>query len=743
MTKANPVVFISYAHEGDLSEKVRFLSEWLISKGVTSLTDHPYINRPPKEGWSAWMQHSIEDADLVLIVCTQRYKQLFERRNTPDGKGHGVTWESAIITDTLYQTKLNNVRFFPILTEGESYENIPIILRNWNNNYRFPSGNNRILSLICDEISIPRPDRPMQLLRPGELTSEYDPRLEPHQGKVIGRESELGKILAFLVGNQNSAAVSSNVTGSGGIGKTEVCKKALKRWLSTGGASRVFWVSVTDTADARRLIAHLGEAIGLNAQEIAKIDDFRQLREMLPSGLYYLDNLEHVAESTAGIQLLSALITVPGVRILASTRVALDGILGESIPVDRLDSDSACHLFLNGWIGDTPDSNHLYKFVDEQLGGHPLSIILLARLGRVYSWHNLQDHWIKQGIKLAKKRHATGRMDSLEISFSITASVLAEEPGALDLWQFLALFPEGVNEEVIDNWGRISGLLRPRIVLAEHHVLNLHDNKITMLPPIARYALSHVDKGSAQLFDWTSARSYAYRYFIALSSEASNTISTDSAITARVKSSEQLWGVSQLFTRDMDLGIKNNGLLHRLHQQLKNVYLFNALAGRTALNRTKEVLDDALSSNLLGDLESRLGNVDQARKHYDEAIRLYQKERDELGLANVYQSQGDMLLADSRVENALCYYLKALPIYQLEKDPVGHSYTVSEIIRCNYLLGDLDTHNLNKLAITALTQAEKSGVESVKKYVFQALKEACDDDVSRLKELVKSLGRKD
>ena len=98
MTKANPVVFISYAHEGDLSEKVRFLSEWLISKGVTSLTDHPYINRPPKEGWSAWMQHSIEDADLVLIVCTQRYKQLFERRNTPDGKGHVVTWESAIIT---------------------------------------------------------------------------------------------------------------------------------------------------------------------------------------------------------------------------------------------------------------------------------------------------------------------------------------------------------------------------------------------------------------------------------------------------------------------------------------------------------------------------------------------------------------------------------------------------------------------------------------------------------------------
>ena len=90
MGSSPPIVFISYAHEGSLSSKVKSLADWLISNGVQVITDHPYGNRPPKQGWRAWMQHSVEDADMVLIVCTHRYKNLFERRTkkTDDGFYH-------------------------------------------------------------------------------------------------------------------------------------------------------------------------------------------------------------------------------------------------------------------------------------------------------------------------------------------------------------------------------------------------------------------------------------------------------------------------------------------------------------------------------------------------------------------------------------------------------------------------------------------------------------------------------
>lgn len=157
MENSPPIVFISYAHEDDLSSKVKSLADWLISNGVQVITDHPYVNRPPEQGWRAWMQHSVEDADYVLIVCTHRYKKLFERRTEKIDHGYGVTWESAIITVDIYQSRLKNTRFFPILPDGGSHEDVPSILMDWHNNHRFPSGNKRILSLVTEEIVIPAP----------------------------------------------------------------------------------------------------------------------------------------------------------------------------------------------------------------------------------------------------------------------------------------------------------------------------------------------------------------------------------------------------------------------------------------------------------------------------------------------------------------------------------------------------------------------------------------------------------
>ena len=67
----NPLVFISYAHEGDLGARVGALAEWLTDNGVQVITDHPYQNRPPEKGWRAWMQHNIEHADEPVAKPVQ------------------------------------------------------------------------------------------------------------------------------------------------------------------------------------------------------------------------------------------------------------------------------------------------------------------------------------------------------------------------------------------------------------------------------------------------------------------------------------------------------------------------------------------------------------------------------------------------------------------------------------------------------------------------------------------------
>jgi len=169
MEKNPPIVFISYSHDGNLSSKVETLADWLTGKGIQVITDHPYVNRPPEQGWRAWMQHSVEDADMVLIVCTERYKKLFERRNKELDGGYGVTWESAIITSDIYHSRFNNTRFYPVLPDGGSKKDVPVILTDYDNNHCFPSGNERILSLITDEVVTSVPSNASKISAPDSI----------------------------------------------------------------------------------------------------------------------------------------------------------------------------------------------------------------------------------------------------------------------------------------------------------------------------------------------------------------------------------------------------------------------------------------------------------------------------------------------------------------------------------------------------------------------------------------------
>ncbi|MBV5288631.1 MAG: tetratricopeptide repeat protein [Pelodictyon phaeoclathratiforme] len=688
-----PTVFISYAHEGSLGEKVAALAEWLTCNGIQVITDHPYQNHPPGKGWRAWMQHSIEDASMVLIVCSERYKKLFEKRDIEDNGGAGVTWESAIITSDLYHSHLNNQRFFPILPDDGDNSHVPSLLTDWNNNHRFPTGNQRILSLICDEVKIPTPKRPIQRLLPGELLGSNDPRLQPREGDVIGRKHEIEEVNAFLTGDNCHATVCGYVVGCAGIGKTEVCKAALKCWLNGDSATRSFWIQVSDDADTLRLLWQIGSAVGLKPEETAHIRDVTLLSPFLPRGLYYLDNLESIAETPGGKKLLSELSQLPGIRLLASSRVNLDSVLGNSIYIDRLDTDSAVSLFTKCWNGTSQlNLSELRNFVDQQLGGHALSITLLARLGRAYSWEKLQELWHEWGTALAQTRNPSHRLDSLEISFSLTENLLIQDPGALDLWQFAALFPEGFDEETLSLWEKQSGHCQARVTMTDFNILVLEKGCFTMLPPIARYALGHVsDSNSTNCsFNWERARNYAYDYFIELSRNASDTVSSDINIQSRVKSSQQLWAIEQLCKTDMALGNPNEELARKLIRQLQNVYSFNVLAGLALLKRANQMMSGALLENLLGDLERRLGNVDLARGHYDNAIELYKKEQAKLGLANALKALGDLERRLGNVDLARGHYDNAIELYKKEQAKLGLANALKALGDLERRLGNVD-----------------------------------------------------
>lgn len=95
-----PKVFISYSHDSPVhSERVWLLADRLRGDGVDCMIDqyHP----APVEGWPRWMDREVEEADFVLIVCTPIYYRRARGEERP-GVGHGVTFESVLIVQDLY-----------------------------------------------------------------------------------------------------------------------------------------------------------------------------------------------------------------------------------------------------------------------------------------------------------------------------------------------------------------------------------------------------------------------------------------------------------------------------------------------------------------------------------------------------------------------------------------------------------------------------------------------------------------
>lgn len=146
-----PKVFISYAHESDaLRAAVKALADWLVKRGCTVFTDHRYIDRPPPEGWQAWMLGCINQADTVLVVCSPKLKERFENTAAPEA-GLGATYEGAIITQQIFNNAMRNDKFYPVLPDEGHVSHIPTTLMSWWNGNRFASGYEGIGRMVCAE----------------------------------------------------------------------------------------------------------------------------------------------------------------------------------------------------------------------------------------------------------------------------------------------------------------------------------------------------------------------------------------------------------------------------------------------------------------------------------------------------------------------------------------------------------------------------------------------------------------
>jgi hypothetical protein len=121
-------VFISYSHDSDEHrQNVLALSERLRADGISTLLDQ-YVNGSPAEGWPRWMLDQLDAAAFVLVVCTETYYCRFRGHEKP-GKGKGVDWEGALITQEIYDSRSRTSKFVPISLSAAVEDWIPEPLR--------------------------------------------------------------------------------------------------------------------------------------------------------------------------------------------------------------------------------------------------------------------------------------------------------------------------------------------------------------------------------------------------------------------------------------------------------------------------------------------------------------------------------------------------------------------------------------------------------------------------------------
>ncbi len=120
-------VFISYSHDStEHITRILQLSNRLRADGIDSYVDQ-YEMSPP-EGWARWALHKIEEADFVIVVCTETYyRRLLGKEDK--GKGKGVKWEGVVIYQELYEQEIKNTKFIPVFFSALDSAYLPISLR--------------------------------------------------------------------------------------------------------------------------------------------------------------------------------------------------------------------------------------------------------------------------------------------------------------------------------------------------------------------------------------------------------------------------------------------------------------------------------------------------------------------------------------------------------------------------------------------------------------------------------------
>lgn len=623
----------------------------------------------------------------------------------------------------------------------------------------FPHGEfewiEKILAWLAASVpaSVPTPSKTALTSRNRRLRDAEDSLLA-HPTGFFGRPDEVRAALEFLERGEGMATVTAahphtpressregedaraaqriySVRGAAGMGKSEVCKEALRQFLRAHPNVPAYFVELIQAQDESGLLDRLAQAFGL-----AESKDRESIAEAVyrQNGVLYLDNLEDVLDDAAARARLRQLATAPHLTMLASSREVLQQS-AHDIALPELELDAAALLFRDQWQAPLDDSPELRAFLKQDLGQHALSIVLVAAQRSHYpTLGAVRAAWQQQRTQLARLKDGADKLTNLDVSISLSLdAVRRDSEAAVTLWGLCAFFPEGMSqtafERVTDSFA--DQATPARHVLVDLSVAQLDPNRtLTMLAPLRQFVLEQAQAGRNGL-DPDALTEIGLHYFSALIVAAKqyelgdDTAARGATLDALLPEFPNLREFMCLTAPRSAEWLAQISALSRL---LQNLYQYRALISieilRTLLPLQIQAgrdLDTAFTIETLGDLERRLGAIDDARTHYEQAIALYRQERDNLGLANSFLRVAILDRESGNLERAGQLLNQALAWYTNERDMMGYANTCAELARVAHARGQEE--QADEYLGKAMDAAQATQAPGVVQYVMGAIKE--------------------
>jgi tetratricopeptide (TPR) repeat protein len=473
---AGPRIFVSYSHDSEEHiARVVGLADRLIAAGCECELDQ-YESHPP-EGWPQWMDRQLDEADFVLVVCTEGYYH--KAKGSRPRVGRGVRFESVLIVQELYDAGMWDERFIPVLFDELADDLILRPLRGFSR-YRVdqPRGFEDLLRHLTNQPRRIRPaPGPVPLLPPdppiatvavaggrdlddgGRRAVQGRAHVEsasagtwlnnlpfPSLGELFqGREEDLAEIEAELsprAGERASVRVLV-LYGLGGVGKTQL---AVEHAWQVGERHRAVFFVRGESAEG--LQAELAALAGPDLLDLPvrreRVEGevasavLRWLREN-PGWLLIVDNVDTDESALAVTERLPRL---QGGQVIVTSRIAVWPAGVKTREVLPISAESAARFLLDRTAQTRQVSGDEAGAAEElakKLGGLPLALEQAAAyIGyhRMTLRHYLAE-WEQSGTVLDwYDRRAMRYPRSLAVTWQTTIERLS--PGAKALLRLAA-----------------------------------------------------------------------------------------------------------------------------------------------------------------------------------------------------------------------------------------------------------------------------------------------------------------